>query len=404
MLKGGNTFLDIALDHGIVTQDQLKKAADRQEKKGGSLEQNLIELGHFTEDSLVSIFVKVFGFPFIDLRTNYVDLDALKIVPSWVARKFSLIPVRVSKKYLAVAMADPLDKEAITALRKEIKHQKILLLVGKKSDIDFFVNKYYGSPESPRLSVYIPTETESKSIIKQYTFDNFVVGKSNEFAHSVSSAVAKEYSEETNPLFIYSDAGLGKTHLLVAIWNYIVEHQLPRKAVYCSSNDFISALRNSIKQEEVDEFVSRYESADILLIDDIGFLAGDEVAQQQLSHIFDHLFHNNKQIVVANDRPPSEHFTLMKQIRTRFESGVVARIDPPDLATRIAILKKKMKSKRISDEIINLIAEKVDTNVRELEGVLKEVLVFCNCKKRNITRSEAEEILLRRTTLRPYTA
>lgn len=390
-----NAFLDLVLEQGIITNEQLKEAVDRQWHKGGSLEENLVELGLFTEESIVSIFVNKFGFTALDLNSTYIDPDALKLVPAWLARKLSLIPVRKSEDHLAVAIADPLDKEAVAALKKEA-YRDILLFVSKKSDIDALISKYYGSSETLKPSTYIHKAEEKLPLIKRYTFDNFVTGKSNDFAYSIALATARSYSEENNPLFIYSGVGLGKTHLLIAIWNYIVEHELHREVLYCTSEDFISELKEAIEQRKMNAFKRKYRSIDVLLIDDIGFFANNDVAQEQFFHIFNYLFQNNKQVVITSDRPPKEHLTFMERLRSRFEGGVIARIDVPDFETRVAILKKKVNEVKLSEKVIALIAEKISTNVRELEGALKDILVFCKYKKRSITLEEAEELLQKR--------
>jgi chromosomal replication initiator protein len=390
-----NPFVDLILDQGIVTNDQLKEAIDRQFHKGGSLEENLVELGHFTEESIVSIFVNKFGFTALDLNDTYIDTDALKLVPSWLARKLSLIPVRKSEDHLAVAMADPLDKEAVDALKKEA-YRDILLFVSEKSNIDAFISKCYGSSETLKPSTYIHKAEEKLPLIKRFTFDNFITGKSNDFAYSIALATARSYSEENNPLFIYSGVGLGKTHLLIGIWNYIVEHELHREVLYCTSADFASELKEAIEQRKMDTFKRKYRSIDVLLIDDIGFFANNEVAQEQFFHIFNYLFQNNKQVVVTSDRPPREHLAFMERLRSRFEGGVIASIDAPDFETRVAILKKKANEIKLADEVISLIAEKINTNVRELVGALKDILVFCKYKKRSINLEEAEELLQKR--------
>ena len=395
MSTNKNPFLDLILEHGIVTNDQLKEAIDRQWNKGGSVEENLVELGHFTEESIVSVFVNKFGFTALDLNSTYIDPDALKLVPAWLARKLSLIPVRKSEDHLAVAIADPLDKEAVTALKKEA-YRDVLLFVSEKSNIDAFISKYYGSSETLKPSTYIHKAKEKLPLIKRFTFDNFVTSKSNDFAYSIALATARSYSEENNPLFIYSGVGLGKTHLLIAIWNYIVEHELHREVLYCTSEDFISEFKEAIEQRKMDTFKRKYRSIDVLLIDDIGFFANNDVAQEQFFHVFNYLFQNNKQVVITSDRPPREHLALMERLRSRFEGGVITSIDAPDFETRVAILKKKTNEVKLSDEVTSLIAEKINTNVRELEGALKDILVFCKYKKRSITLKEAEELLQKR--------
>lgn len=233
-------------------------------------------------------------------------------------------------------------------------------------------------------------KTQSNFMIGQYrvfpshTFDNFVVGKSNQFAHAACLATAETIAHSLNekkiynPLFIYGGSGLGKTHLMHAIAQHILEGQPEAKIIYVSSENFTNELIDSIRDNKTNRFRSKYRKVDILLIDDIQFLARKEGTQEEFFHTFNELYEANKQIIISSDRPPSEIPTLEERLRTRFEWGLITDIQPPDIETRIAILRKKAQRDNtvISNEVTNYIAEVMQTNIRELEGALLSLTAY----------------------------
>ncbi|MDA8337659.1 MAG: chromosomal replication initiator protein DnaA [Peptococcaceae bacterium] len=230
----------------------------------------------------------------------------------------------------------------------------------------------------------------------KYTFDSFVVGNGNRFAHAASLAVAESPAKAYNPLFIYGGVGLGKTHLMHAIGHCVVNREVHQtKVAYVTSETFTNEIIYSIREDTTVEFRNKYRSMDILLVDDIQFVAGKERTQEEFFHTFNTLYEANKQIVISSDRPPKEIPTLEDRLRSRFEWGLIADIQPPDLETRIAILQKKAEQENmmVPDETIIFIASQFQSNIRELEGALNTVNAYGDLENREIMPDEASVIL-----------
>lgn len=230
----------------------------------------------------------------------------------------------------------------------------------------------------------------------RYNFENYVVGNNNRFAHAACLAVAESPAKGYNPLFIYGGVGLGKTHLMHAIGHYARQNNNSNYIVaYVTSEKFTNNLIRAIREEKTVEFKNIYRSIDILLIDDIQFLAGKEATQEEFFHTFNTLYEANKQIVISSDRPPKEIPTLEDRLRSRFEWGLITDIQPPDYETRIAILQKKaqLENLTVSDEVIAFIADRIQSNIRELEGALIRVAAYSSLNNVVIDRDKAAEIL-----------
>ena len=255
------------------------------------------------------------------------------------------------------------------------------------------------SPESTFDDIEAParsTPVQAEGMIHKYTFDGFVIGSSNRFAHAAALAVAEAPAQAYNPLFIYGGTGLGKTHLMQAIAAYLSEHTAGLTARYVTSETFMNDFINSLRDKRIEGFKHRYRHYDVLLVDDIQFLEHKERIQEEFFHTFNSLYEAGRQIVISSDRPPRDIATLEARLRSRFEWGLITDIQPPDLETRIAILRKKVHADgtHIPDpQLLTFIAGRISTNIRELEGALTRVVAFSSLTGRSMTVELAQEVL-----------
>ncbi|MGE5403494.1 MAG: chromosomal replication initiator protein DnaA [Candidatus Saccharibacteria bacterium] len=258
------------------------------------------------------------------------------------------------------------------------------------------VSAYFSHPVRIKLTVKNTQVIENKSQLNpKYTFDSFVVGNSNRFAHAACFAVAESPAKAYNPLFIYGGVGLGKTHLMQALGHHILVKSNNMNVVYVSSEQFTNELINSIRDDKTSDFRAKYRNIDVLLIDDIQFLAGKERTQEEFFHTFNALYEANKQLVISSDRPPREIPTLEDRLRSRFEWGLITDIQTPDLETRVAILRKKaqLESLDIPDDVIFYIANYIQSNIRELEGAINRVVAYSNFTGMQISIEVTSEAL-----------
>ena len=229
----------------------------------------------------------------------------------------------------------------------------------------------------------------------RYTFDTFIVGPSNQFAHAACRAVAEAPSRSYNPLFIYGGVGLGKTHLMHAIGHYVLQHGKGLKLTYISSERFMNEMINAVRYERILDFRERYRSVDVLLVDDIQFVSGKEGTQTEFFHTFNALYDAQKQIVLSSDRPPHEIPALEERLRSRFEWGLTTDIQPPDLETSVAILKRKAETEAVPlpDNVALYVASRIRSNIRELEGSLIRLVAYASLTGRQISIELAQEVL-----------
>ncbi|WP_238886588.1 chromosomal replication initiator protein DnaA [Clostridium sp. YIM B02551] len=344
----------------------------------------------------------------MDTHLNQLWEKTLNIVKSemtevsfntWIK---SCEPLSISSDSIKIGVPNEFTRDILEQRYKDLVANAIRLISSKKYNIEFLIESDFQKEEVKDVAKEVQKESSvvvsdemSATLNPKYTFDSFVIGNSNRFAHAASLAVAEAPAKAYNPLFIYGGVGLGKTHLMHAIGHYILQNNSKSKVVYVSSEKFTNELINSIKDDKNEEFRNRYRNVDVLLIDDVQFIAGKERTQEEFFHTFNALHDANKQIILSSDRPPKEIPTLEDRLRSRFEWGLIADIQAPDFETRMAILKKKadVENLNVANEVMVYIATKIKANIRELEGALIRIVAYSSLTGRDITVDLASEAL-----------
>jgi chromosomal replication initiator protein len=315
---------------------------------------------------------------------------------------------------LLVAAPNAFAKDVLESRLRIIVNEVLTRELGAKTNIAVMIDETIELADLPAPTVVVentsvasapktlgrdasgsPRNEESSQLNPRYIFETFVIGSTNRFAHAAAVAVAEAPAKAYNPLFIYGDSGLGKTHLLHAIGAYAKELYGHVRVRYVSSEEFTNDFINSIRDDKASAFQRRYRDLDILLVDDIQFLENKERTQEEFFHTFNTLYNANKQIVISSDRPPKQLTTLEDRLRSRFEWGLITDIQPPELETRIAILRKKAAQDKLNapDDVLEFIASKISTNIRELEGALIRVTAFASLNRQPVDMGLAEIVL-----------
>ena len=308
-------------------------------------------------------------------------------------------PLRIENNTLVVAVPDSFTKGGI-----ERRYRDLLDRLGKqiggdgfRIDLEIVPQKSndLAPPVIHKNTINTQPLGDTLPLNPDYTFDQFVRGKNNHLAYAAAMAVAEAPGKAYNPLFIYGSVGLGKTHLLQAIGNFVINSGAPKTVVYTTSERFAIELINSIRNNTTSAFREKYRRIDLLLIDDVHFLQGKEATQEELFHTFNELYGSEKQIVLSSDRPPEELSGLQERLVSRFRWGLVADIQPPDFETRMAILREKAQHRGlvVDDDILELIASRISSNVRALEGALVKAIAYAELQGETLTPRTLEEML-----------
>lgn len=318
---------------------------------------------------------------------------------TWLKNTFV---VENTDKYLIVAVPHTFAKEWLENKFHKTISRVIQTLTGEIKEIKYIIQPdQFKKPTLDSISVTINKPQNSMADVtfpdinlnRNYTFDNFIVGSNNELAHAAARAVANDPGSTYNPLFIYGGVGLGKTHLLQAIGNEVLQKN--KTIRYIPSETFLSEMVSALQNHKIDDFKQRYRKVDFLIIDDIQFISGKEKTQDEFFHIFNALYSSNRQIVLSSDRPPRAIATLEERLKSRFEGGMIADISFPDFETRLAIIKTKMEQKGhgFSNEVLSFLASNIQNNIRELEGALNSLIANTLLYHKEITVEEAKSIL-----------
>ena len=435
---------ELLIREDMITREQLEEALQEKQASDRFLGEILVNLDYITEDDLIGFLVRQCRIPHLKLSNFQVSSDIAELIPAEICEEHKLIPIDKLGSLLTVAMVNPIDIDALEKIKNVVEF-RIKPILCSWADFRNLFEKLYGPeqrkisrgfddiPEltdediggfpqdgsgAPAKSEVSPKpgkkkrkdegkEVEPSSIdddggesgegdlIERFTFDSYVVADVNSFTYALARSVAEAPGAEYNPLFIYGNTGLGKTHLSNAIGNKIAQDNGQSKIVYAPITKFIDEMLYAVEHDEVKKFREHYAGVDVLILDDVQFLSGRTRAQQEFFNIFNDLYTDKKQIILVSDVPPKELEGLEQRLISRFEGGVVSCLEAPDFGTRLTILKKRVDeaSADVPGEVLELLAKPNQSNIRELEGALKKLLAYSSLVGHEITVELAQEIL-----------
>jgi chromosomal replication initiator protein DnaA len=436
-MKGANKKLgELLIREDVITRPQLEEALREKHSSGLFLGEILVRLKYVTEDELIGFLVRQCRIPHLKLSNLQVSSEVAELIPAEICHEYKLLPIDKLGTLLTVAMVNPLDVEALEKVKQTGK-LRIKPILCSWADFKDLYAKIYGSKERKVTQAHeeIPEEFEEHpaereepasgppskkpekpekpekprkkaspekqktppedGLIERFAFDNFVVAEANSFTYALARSIAESPGSEYNPFFIYGNTGLGKTHLSNAIGNEVVRREGYMGAVYAPASRFIDEMLDAVEHDRMKEFRERYNGVDLLVVDDIQFLSGRTRAQEEFFNIFNAIYNRKKQIILVSDVPPKKLEGLEQRLISRFEGGVVACLEEPDFQTRLTILRQRTGAAgaTVTDDVLELLAKSIPSNIRELEGALKKLLAYSSLVGHEITLELAQEIL-----------
>ena len=435
---------ELLIREEMITNEQLEEALAAKQASNRFLGEILVDLGYITEDELIGFLVRQCRIPHLTLANFKISAEIAGLISAEICQEYKLLPIDKLGNLLTVAMVNPIDVEALEKIKKSVDFRIKPILCSWADYKNLFEEMYASNKEAelqdfadlPELTgdmdefAQTPAEKEKPSekdgekgrsesrkhksaradiaskeeaegslqagdLIQRFTFDTYVVAEVNSFTYALARSVAESPGSEYNPLFIYGNTGLGKTHLSNAIGNEIVTSNGSTKIVYAPVSRFIEEMLHAVEHESMSEFRESYGNVDVLILDDVQFLSGRTQAQQEFFNIFNDLHTRKKQVILVSDVPPKQLEGLEKRLISRFEGGVVSCLEAPDFQTRLTILKKRGEEAGVdvTDDVLELLANSNQSNIRELEGALKKLLAYSSLVGHEITVDLAQEIL-----------
>jgi chromosomal replication initiator protein DnaA len=438
MKEANKKLAELLIREELLTRQQYEDALKEKDVESQFLGEVLLRLHYLNEEQLIGCLVRHCRIPHLKLSNLNVRLEAAELIPAKFCFQFRLLPIDKLGTLLTVAMVNPLDTKALEAVKKQVK-LRIKPILCSCADFNELYVRIYGS-DGQKIKqgqddvIELEEETEEKEakkekkptkkapaepertkketapsgkkepeqkagsaagLIERFQFENFVVAEANSFTYALAKSVSESPGSEYNPLFIYGNTGLGKTHLSNAIGNEAFRRNQHLLVVYVPASKFIDEMLQAIEQEKMKEFRNTYSEVDILIVDDVQFLSSRTKAQEEFFNIFNAIYNRKRQVILVSDVPPKELKGLESRLISRFEGGVVACMEEPDYQTRLAILRQESQSVGaiVPEDVLELLANLIPTNIRELEGALKKLLAYSSLVGHDITTELAQEIL-----------
>lgn len=387
---GISNFIDLLISHNIVKREDIERALKLQWEEGGCIEEHLVRLGLLNEDDIVTLIVKESPYKFLDIKSIEPDPEAVIHIPKRIARNYKLMAVRKSHNSLAVVMANPLDEEALEALRS-VTDLNILPFVGKLRDLKEAIEKFYPEIEEIPIPETTPPSQKRKDLfIPDMTFSSFIVAPTNETAYSIALSIAQETFEGNTPVLIKGEPGIGKTHLLHSIGNYLMEKFPLKRVKHLSAGQLMFEIRTARVDNRLGSYLKDLKESDFLLIDGIDDI-GDKNIERELSLILNEITLYGGKVVLTSRKSPSE-IEMEDKLREVINRSLLANIEPPDASLKKNLLAKKYGNYDVPDEVLIYIAENTGSDIREAFGYIETLIAKQRHLGQPITIEEAEKL------------